>query len=127
MRQMAAPTATVLRDGEKQDIAARDLVPGDVILLQAGDKVPADARLIEAINLRIEESALTGESLPVEKHTARQTAAGLAVADRKNMIYAGTAASYGRGRALIVATGMQASSARSRSCCKRSRAGPRCR
>jgi P-type Ca2+ transporter type 2C len=107
LRQMAAPTATVLRDDEEQDIAARDLVPGDVILLRAGDKVPADARLIEAINLQIEESALTGESLPVEKHTARQTAAGLAVADRKNMIYAGTAASYGRGRALIIATGMQ--------------------
>src|SRR3972149_11652104 len=97
LRQMAAPSATVLRDDEEQDIAARDLVPGDVILLQAGDKVPADARLIEAINLQIEESALTGESLPVEKQTARQTAAELAVADRKNMIYAGTAATYGRG------------------------------
>jgi Ca2+-transporting ATPase len=107
LRQMAAPTATVLRDDEEQDIAARDLVPGDVILLRAGDKVPADARLIEAINLQIEESALTGESLPVEKHTARLTANELAVADRKNMVYAGTAASYGRGRALVVATGMQ--------------------
>ncbi|MBI5563773.1 MAG: cation-translocating P-type ATPase [Chloroflexi bacterium] len=107
LRQMAAPTATVLRDSEEQDIAARDLVPGDVILLQSGNRVPADARLIEAINLQIEESALTGESLPVEKHSARLSTDGLAVADRKNMIYAGTAASYGRGRALVVATGMQ--------------------
>ncbi len=107
LRQMAAPTATVLRAGEEQDIAARELVPGDIILLSAGDKVPADARLIESVNLRIEEAALTGESLPVEKHIAALEATGLAVADRKNMVYAGTAATYGRGQALVIATGMQ--------------------
>lgn len=107
LREMAAPTATVLRAGEEQDIAARDLVPGDVILLSAGDRVPADARLIEAVNLRLEESALTGESLPSEKHTAALVSAGLAVADRKNMVYAGTAATYGRGRAVIIGTGMR--------------------
>jgi Ca2+-transporting ATPase len=69
LRQMAAPTATALRDGEECQLPARELVPGDIVLLRAGDKVPADGRLIEAINLQIEEAALTGESMPVEKHT----------------------------------------------------------
>jgi Ca2+-transporting ATPase len=106
LRQMAAPTATVLRDGEEVELPARDLVPGDLVLLRAGDKVPADGRLIEAVNLQIEEAALTGESVPVEKHTAPLANGELAVGDRKNMAYAGTAATYGRGRAVVVATGM---------------------
>jgi P-type Ca2+ transporter type 2C len=106
LRQMAAPTATVFRDDDEIEIPARDLVPGDVILLQAGDKIPADARLVEAVNLQIEESALTGESVSVEKHTAPLTNGELAVGDRKNMAYAGTVATYGRGRAVVVATGM---------------------
>ena len=106
LRQMAAPTATVLHDGDEIEVPARDLVPGDVILLRAGDKVPADARLIESINLQIEEAALTGESVPVEKHAAPLSDGDLAVADRKNLAYAGTAATYGRGRAVVVATGM---------------------
>ena len=98
LRQMAAPTATALRDGQEVEIPARDLVPGDVILLRAGDKVPADARLVEAVNLQIEEASLTGESVPVEKHAAPLPDAQLALGDRKNMAYAGTAATYGRGR-----------------------------
>src|SRR3990172_6190384 len=106
LRQMAAPTATVLRDGEEVELPARDLVPGDVTLLRAGDKTPADVRLIEAVNLQIEEAALTGESVPVEKHAAPIPGNDLAVGDRKNMGYAGTAATYGRGRAMVVATGM---------------------
>jgi Ca2+-transporting ATPase len=106
LRQMAAPTASVLRDGEEREVPARDLVPGDVILLHAGDKIPADARLIEAINLQVEEAALTGESLPAEKQTAPLAEGEMAVGDRKNMVYAGTAATYGRGRAIVVATGM---------------------
>jgi Ca2+-transporting ATPase len=106
LRQMAAPTATVLRDGEEGQLPARELVPGDIVLLRAGDKVPADGRLIEAINLQIEEAALTGESMPVEKHTIPLPNGELAVGDRKNMAYAGTAVSYGRGRAVVVATGM---------------------
>jgi len=114
LRQMAAPTATALRDGEEVELPARDLVPGDVTLLRAGDKIPADVRLIEAVNLQVEEAALTGESVPVEKHAAPipgndpSTASGqvLPVGDRKNMGYAGTAATYGRGRAMVVATGM---------------------
>ncbi|MBI5819069.1 MAG: cation-translocating P-type ATPase [Verrucomicrobia bacterium] len=106
LRQMAAPTAAVLRDGREAQIPARDLVPGDVVLLRAGDRIPADARLTEAVNLQIEEAALTGESVPVEKHTAPLDNPDLGLGDRKNMAYAGTAATYGRGRALVVATGM---------------------
>ncbi len=107
LRRMAAPTATVLRDGGEVELPARDLVPGDVVRLTAGDKIPADVRLIEAVNLQVEEAALTGESVPVEKHTAPLANAGLPVGDRKNLAYAGTAATYGRGRGLVVATGMR--------------------
>ena len=107
LKQMAAPTASVLRDGAEVKIPSRDLVPGDVILLHTGDRMPADARLIEAINLQIEEAALTGESVPVEKHIDSLPINDLPVGDRKNMVYAGTAATYGRGKALVVATGMQ--------------------
>ncbi|HEY9076282.1 MAG TPA: cation-translocating P-type ATPase [Anaerolineaceae bacterium] len=106
LRQMAAPTATVLRDGAEQKIPAREVVPGDVILLRTGDRVPADARLLETINLQLEEAALTGESVPVEKHTQALEKADLPIGDRKNMAYAGTAVTYGRGNALVVATGM---------------------
>jgi Ca2+-transporting ATPase len=107
LRQMAAPTASVLRDRAEVKIPARELVPGDVILLHTGDRMPADARLIEAVNLQIEEAALTGESVPVEKHIEPLLINELPVGDRKNMVYAGTAAAYGRGKALVVATGMQ--------------------
>lgn len=106
LRQMAAPTASALRDGEEVEIPARDLVPGDVVLLRAGDKIPADLRLVEAINLRIEEAALTGESVPVEKDSAPVANGDLAIGDRKSIAYAGTAATYGRGRGVVVATGM---------------------
>lgn len=106
LRQMAAPSATALRNGVEVETPARELVPGDVILLRTGNKIPADIRLIEAVNLQIEESALTGESVAVEKHTVPLDTVGLAVADRKNMGYAGTAVTYGRGRAVVVATGM---------------------
>ena len=107
LRQMAAPTATVLRDGAEVKIPARDLAPGDVIILHTGDRVPADARLIESVNLQIEEAALTGESVPVEKHIRALENDDLSIGDRKNMIYAGTSVTYGRGRALVVATAMQ--------------------
>lgn len=107
LKQMAAPTASVLRDGVEVKIPARELVPGDLILLHTGDRMPADARLLEAVNLQIEEAALTGESVAVEKHTTPLPSHELPVGDRKNMVYAGTAATYGRGKALVVATGMQ--------------------
>jgi P-type Ca2+ transporter type 2C len=107
LRQMAAPTATVIRDDEEVEVPAREVVPGDMVVLHTGDRIPADGRLIESINLQIEEAALTGESMPVEKHTDALPTQEMPVGDRKNMVYAGTAATYGRGRALIVATGMQ--------------------
>jgi P-type Ca2+ transporter type 2C len=107
LRQMAAPTATTIRDGEEVELPARELVQGDVVLLRAGDKIPADVRLMEAVNLQIEEAALTGESVPVEKRVAPLNNYDLALGDRKNMAYTGTAATYGRGRAIVVATGMK--------------------
>ena len=105
LREMAAPTATALRDRREVEIPARNLVPGDVILLAAGDRVPADVRLIEAINLHAEESALTGESVPVAKATGALPQGDLPLGDRRNMAWAGTAATYGRGRGVVVATG----------------------
>jgi P-type Ca2+ transporter type 2C len=106
LREMAAPTASVLRDGKEVKIPARELVPGDVIFLHVGDRIPADGRLLESINLRVEEAALTGESAPVGKDVDPLPNPDLGVGDRKNMIYAGTIATYGRGKALVVATGM---------------------
>jgi Ca2+-transporting ATPase len=104
--RMAAPTAAVLRGGAEREVPARDLVPGDVVYLRPGDKVPADGRLSEVVNLQVEESALTGESLPVEKRTGALGGRDLSVGDRTNMVYAGTAVTYGRGRAVVVATAM---------------------
>ncbi len=106
LREMSAPTATVIRDSEEVELPARDLVPGDVILLRAGDKIPGDVRILEAINLQVEEAALTGESMPVEKQVEPIAVSNLTVGDRRNMAYAGTVVTYGRGSAVVVATGM---------------------
>ena len=106
LRRMAAPLGHVLRDGIEAAIPARELVPGDVVLLRAGDRVPADARVSEAINLAIDEAALTGESAAVTKTSDRQDAANAGLGDRLGMVYAGTLITYGRGRAVVVATGM---------------------
>ncbi|MCA1577463.1 MAG: cation-translocating P-type ATPase [Acidobacteria bacterium] len=106
LREMAAPNATVIRDGRDQRIPARDIVPGDLVVLATGDKIPADARLTQAVNLQTVEAPLTGESAPVEKHSDALPEATLATADQRNMAFAGTAVTYGRGRAVIVATGM---------------------
>ena len=105
LQQMAAPTATAIRNEDTVTVPARELVPGDVILLHAGDIVPADGRLIDAINLQVEEAALTGESVPVEKDTAPRQNADLPIGDRRNMAYSGTTVTYGRGRAIVTATG----------------------
>ncbi|RIK87662.1 MAG: ATPase [Planctomycetota bacterium] len=107
LRQMAAPLATVLRNGRETSIPARQLVPGDVILLTAGNRVPADGRILEAVNLQAEEAALTGESVAVEKQTSPIGDAQAALGDRTNLVYAGTAVAYGRGRAVVIATGME--------------------
>ena len=103
---MSAAHANVIRDGARQSIPATEVVPGDIILIEEGDTVPADARLIQSTALQTAEAALTGESLPVSKDIAPITEeAGLG--DRHNMIFSGTAATYGRGRAVVTATGMQ--------------------
>ena len=106
LQRMAAPTASVLRDGKLREIPARDLVPGDIVRLQTGNRVPADLRLLETVNLQISEAALTGESAPVTKNTKTLTNPDLPVADHSNMAYAGTTVTYGRGAGLVVATGM---------------------
>jgi Ca2+-transporting ATPase len=106
LRKLSSLKVRVLRDGHETIIEARDLVPGDILLLAAGDQVGADARLLEAAALEATEAALTGESLPVLKHTdVSPEDAGLG--DRKNMIYSGTHLTAGRGRAVVVATGLQ--------------------
>jgi Ca2+-transporting ATPase len=105
LKRMAAPTASVLRDNMEIEISARELVPGDIILLRTGDKIPADARLIEAINLKADEASLTGESVSVEK-TGKALAVEASIADKTNMVFMGTAAVYGRGLAVVTATGM---------------------
>jgi len=106
LREMAAPSATVIRDGRDERVPAHDLVPGDLIVLSTGDKVPADSRLTEAVNLQTVEAALTGESAPVEKHSNPLDEETASPGDQRNMAFAGTAVTYGRGRALVVATGM---------------------
>lgn len=107
LKKMAAPTATVIRGGVPISIPAAQLVPGDLVIFEAGKIVPADMRLIEAAQLRVEEAALTGESVPVEKHTERLPHKTLPVGDRKNMVYKGTIISYGRGAGVVVATGQE--------------------
>ena len=110
LQQIAAATAKVIRAGHQQTVKAEELVPGDVIVLEAGDAVPADARLIECASLKVEEAALTGESVDVDKQTDALRAAEngeVPLGDRKNMVYMGSTITYGRGRAVVVATGMQ--------------------
>ncbi len=107
LKQMAVAETRVLRDGAIVKLPAPELVPGDVVLLEAGNSIPADLRIIESINLKIEEAALTGESLPVEKITHPIDTENLSVGDRKNMAFKGTFVTYGRGRGIVVATGMQ--------------------
>jgi len=106
LKKLSAPHARVLRDGVETVIDAADLVCGDIILVEAGDFVPADARLIESANLKVEESALTGESVPSEKDASLELADDAPLGDRKNMIYSGCSVTYGRGRAVVTATGM---------------------
>ncbi len=107
LRRLAVPTVRVQRDGHVSEIVALDLVPGDLVLLEAGNVVPADLRLVESAGLRIQEAALTGESEPVDKRVeAISRANEIPLGDRMNMAYAGTQVTYGRGRGLVVATGM---------------------
>jgi len=106
LKKMAAPSATVIRNGMPKTISASQLVPGDVVMLEAGKIVPADMRLVEAAQLKVEEASLTGESVPVEKHIKALLDEHLPIGDRKNIAYKGTFVTYGRGSGVVVATGM---------------------
>ena len=107
LRAMSAPHSTVRRDGHLAVIPSHELVPGDIVLLEAGNAVPADLRLITAASLKIEEAALTGESVPVEKSTEPLEGEEVPLGDRVNMAYMGTNVTYGRGEGVVVATGMR--------------------
>jgi len=106
LRKLAAPEAHVIRDGSRQVIPASQLVPGDLVLLEAGNYIPADLRLIEAVNLRVEEAALTGESVPVQKDASLLLESNIPLGDRKNTAFMGTLVNYGRGKGVVIATGM---------------------
>ena len=107
LKKMAAPEAQVLRDGRRVSVPSHQLVPGDIVYLEAGNYVPADVRLLEAINLRVEEASLTGESLPVQKNASVLLDKDVPLGDRKNTAFMGTTISYGRGRGVVIDTGMQ--------------------
>jgi len=106
LQKMAAPLAKVIRDGVYSEVPGRELVPGDIVSLEAGNYVPADLRLIESVNLRIEEAALTGESLPVEKRAETVFSDEVALGNRENTAYMSTVVTYGRGTGVVVSTGM---------------------
>ncbi len=106
LRALSAPGARVLREGRLGRVPAEELVPGDIVVVEAGDRVPADMRLLESVSLEVEESALTGESAPVPKHASRLGDARLGPADQRNMAFMGTLATRGRGLGVVVATGL---------------------
>ena len=107
LKSLAAPISKVLRDGVIKEVVTREIVPGDIVILETGAIIPADLRLIEAINLKIQESSLTGESVPVVKQTEPLQGEGIALGDRINMAFATGMVTYGRGRGVVVTTGMQ--------------------
>ncbi len=106
LKKLAAPEAQVLRGGSRLTVAAPELVPGDIVFIEAGNFVPADLRLVEAVNLRLEEAALTGESVPVQKDADVCLGGDVPLGDRKNTTFMGTMVNSGRGRGLVVSTGM---------------------
>jgi len=106
LKSLAAPLSKVLRDGVIKEVLTRELVPGDIVILETGAIIPADLRLIEAINLKIQESSLTGESVPVEKRTEPLKGEGIALGDRINMAFSSGMVTYGRGRGVVVTTGV---------------------
>ena len=110
LQEMSAATSKVLRDGKMISVRSEDLVVGDVVVLEAGDSVPADCRLFECASLKVEEAALTGESVPAEKMMTVLNCgedADIPLGDRRNMVYMGSTVVYGRGKAVVVATGME--------------------
>ena len=107
LKKMSAPLARVLRDGQEMSVSSAELVPGDIVILEAGDFVPADCRLIHSASLKIDEAALTGESVPVEKNAQASIEEDAPLGDRLNMAYSGCAVTYGRASAVVVETGMK--------------------
>jgi Ca2+-transporting ATPase len=107
LKKLAAPDAQVMREGRRLSVPAYELVPGDLVFLESGNFVPADIRLLEAVNLRIEEASLTGESLAVQKNAASVLEKDVPLGDRKNTAFMGTVVSYGRGRGVVTSTGMR--------------------
>jgi Ca2+-transporting ATPase len=107
LKKLAAPEAHILRDGKRSTVPAHELVPGDIVYLEAGNYIPADIRLLEAFNLRVEEASLTGESVPVQKNATIQLEPGAPLGDRKNTAFMGTLVSYGRGHGAVTSTGMR--------------------
>jgi len=107
LKKLAAPDAQVLRNGRRETVSSTKLVPGDIVFLEAGFFIPADVRLLEAINLRVEEAALTGESVPVQKNESLILEHSASLGDRKNAAFMGTTVAYGRGKAIVVSTGMR--------------------
>jgi Ca2+-transporting ATPase len=107
LKKLAAPEAITLRDGHRISIPARELVPGDLVFLESGNYVPADVRLVEAINLQIDESALTGESLAVQKNATVTLDKDIPLGDRRNTAFSGSVVTYGRGKGIVVSTGMR--------------------
>jgi len=106
LKKLAAPDAQVIRDGHRKSVPSYNLVPGDIVFLEAGNFIPADLRLLEAVNLRVEEASLTGESLAVQKNAASVLEKNVPLGDRKNTAFMGTVVSYGRGRGVVTSTGM---------------------
>ncbi len=106
LKKMSSPYARVLRDGQEQEIKSEEIVPGDIVSVEAGDYIPADLRLIDVARFKVEEAALTGESVPVEKNTGKIATADIVIGDRVNMAYLGTSVTYGRAIGVAVATGM---------------------
>ncbi len=106
LKKMSAPNVQVMRDGQQVTVQGREIVGGDIVLLEAGNYVPADLRLVECINLKIEEASLTGESVPVEKNAAVVLDNEIPLGDRKNSAFMGTVITYGRGKGLVTGTGM---------------------
>lgn len=105
LKRMLTPTITVLRGGKEEEVPSKNLVPGDILLLEAGDKIPADARLVESHSLRCDEAPLTGESMPVGKHI-NPLPEHVRPSDRRNIVFTGTIVTYGRGKAVVTETGM---------------------
>ena len=106
LKKMAAPLAQVIRDGHQITVPSPELVPGDIVLLEAGNYVPADLRLVESVNLKIEEASLTGESVPVDKQAAAVLDKDIPIGDRRNSAFMSTLVTYGRGKGLVTSTGM---------------------